>query len=216
MRINIKAMALLVASAVSVAGCETLNETLGDNELIAAATAGLGCAAISKLTGGDDKQVAAALVVCGTLGYAVTRKLEDDRKQYATNEEFYAAEAERLQQYDANLNSQIKTSQSELAATQSQIKKVVAKANRSEAEQKSLTAINNELKSRETRLRQELDVANDNLKYRKGLNLHMEESEGAVTPDAEKQLAALESSIQELSQLVSAHEEQSASLGTYL
>ena len=212
MKMKTSAIILAVASAVSLAGCETL----GDNELFAAASAGLGCAAISKLSGGDDKEVAAALVVCGVLGYAVTKKLEDDRKQYATNEEFYKAETQRLQLYDLNLSKQIKVAQSELNSSESQIQKVVAKTNRSDSDLKSLAAINNDLKSRETKLRQELDVAKDNLKYQKGLMLRMEETEGAASPDVENGIAALESSIQELTQLVGAHEQQSASLGAYL
>lgn len=212
MRKKISTIILVVASAGSLTGCEAL----GENELIAAAAAGLGCAAVSKLTGGDDTQVAAATVVCAAFGYAVTKKLEDDRKKYATNEEFYKAESERLQQYDVNLSRQIKTSQSELASVQTQIEKVVAKANRSETDQKNLAAINNDLKSRETGLRKELDVAEDNLKYRKGLNLRIQETEGSVSTDAEEQLAALENSVQQLTQLVGAHEQQSASLGAYL
>lgn len=216
MRKRIKAITLVIASAVSLAGCETVTEKLGENELIIAATAGLGCAAVTKLVGGTDKQVAAALVVCGSLGFAVTKKMEDDRKQYATDEEFYEAESKRIQQYEANLSTQIKTSQSELASTQSQIQKVVAKTNRSESDQKNLTAINADLKSREATLRKELGVAKDNLKYQKGLSLRIQETEGAANPAAEKQVAALESSIKELTQLVGAHEEQSASLGSYL
>lgn len=205
---------LSILALVSVTACESID--LDKNELIGAASAAVGCALISKQTGGDDEQVAAAAIVCAVVGYAVTNKMENDREKYATDEEFYTAESRRLKAYDASLRSQIASSEAELAETHEQVKEVIARTNRTAADRAILEAINDELNIKQTLLKEELEVADENLKYQKGLNIRMQETEGDTNPDAEKQLAELEASVQELSQLVGAHERQSASIGVYL
>jgi hypothetical protein len=214
MKCTVVNVGLSLLALVSVTACESID--LDRNELIGAASAAVGCALISKQTGGDDEQVAAAAIVCGVVGYAVTNKLENDREKYATDEEFYMAETQRLKQYDASLKSQIASSEAELANTHEQVKEVIARSNRTAADRAILETINNDLNIKKTLLEEELEVAEDNLKYQKGLNIRMQETQGNTNPDAEKQLADLEASVQELNQLVGAHERQSASIGVYL
>lgn len=214
MKKNKGILASIFAVQFLLAGCESLD--LEKNELIGTLSAAAGCALIAKQTGGDDKQVAAAALVCGTVGYAVTNKLENNRKQYASDEEFYRAETDRIAQYDATLSRQIKVSEADLKSAQLQIDEVTAKTRRSDGDWANLIAINTDLQDRKVRLEKELSVAEENLSYQKGLNLHMQETKGSVSPDAENQLAALEASVRELGELVGAHEQQSASLGAYL
>jgi hypothetical protein len=210
-------LAFVFGALLVLSGCESLDlDSLEKNQLIGSLGAAAGCAILTKQTGGDDEQVAAAAIVCGVVGYAVTNKLENNRKKFESDEEFYSAETERIAEYDATLAEDIKVSEADLQAAQLQIDEVAAKTSRSEADQKNLVAINNDLQERQTRLVTELEVAQENLSYQKGLNLHMQETTGSVSPDAENQLAELEISVQELNELVGAHEQQSASLGSYL
>ena len=209
------ASALVLALAVPLAGCETL-EGLISNEQIGALGSGLGCAAISKITGSSDRQAAVAAVVCAAVGYGATKKLEDRRKAFASDEQFYAAESQRLATYERELSGEIDAAKRELAADRMRAEGLIAAAERSDAERTDLRRLNDELEQRQASLDAQLATAQENYKYQRGLVLRMKETRGS-TPQAESaRLAKLESSVAELRGLVGEHETQTASLGSYL
>lgn len=186
------------------------------NDYVGALVGGVTCAAVSKITGSNDRQALAAAAVCAALGYSLTRKMESDRELYATDEEFYEAELKRLAEYNQSLEAELAEAKSELEQEKLQIAELTSASTRSEAQQQKLVMLNQELQTRQQALAKQVAVAEDNRDYQKGLVIRMKETEGQASPEAQAQLEALEASVRSLAALLDEHETQTASLGAYL
>jgi|GEM_PF-3986456 len=211
---------LVLALALPLAACEnlgsTLGDTLGSNEALGGLGSGIACAALSKLTGGNDRQIAASAVVCAAVGYGVTKAMEDRRKEFATNEQFYAAESKRLRDYEVQLTEQIRVAKADLAADQMRAAGLIDAAERSNVQRSELQLIQAEFERRERFLGLQLETAQQNREYQRGLVLHMQETQGSTPQGESEQLAKLERSVAELESILGEHAVQTASLGAYL
>lgn len=206
--------AIAVFISTTLAGCETLNEV--SNELMVSAGAGVGCAAISRLAGGDKEDAVIAGAVCAAAGFAVSSELENRRKGFANNEQFYRAELNTLSTYAANLDKEIQTSQSALDTEEAQIARIIDGVSRSNDESNRLAEINEDLQLRQASLKQKMVETEEKRDYQRGLLVHMKQTDSEDTYAASQQLARLESSLRELRGLVSDHEQQTASLGQFI
>jgi len=174
------------------------------------------CGVAAKLAGRSDRTAIAWAIACGIAGAAVANKLENNRKDYATDEAFYAGERKKLLQYKRSLDGEIGLAKNQLAKDEANIKAWQKDFEASGSKRQQLADASERLKLRSKRLKAELATAEDEAKYQRGLVAQMKDAQTDDYGTANEELVALNQSVNELRELVSIHEEQTADLGAFL
>jgi len=204
----------IVGLSMMISACETTKVKVTQVATTVGSAAVCGVAA--KLAGRSDETAIAWAVACGIVGAAVANKLENNRKEYASDEAFYAGERKKLLKYKQTLDGEIGLARNQLAKDEANIKAWQKDYEASGSKRQELADASERLTLRSKRLKAELATAEDEAKYQKGLVAQMKDAQTEDYGTANDELLALNESVNELRELVTIHEEQTADLGAFL
>lgn len=196
----------VIALSVAATGCKSLPSA---TEVLGATVGGATCAAIAYGQTGSKNTALAWAAACAAAGYAVTKKLEKKRREYASEEAFFHAETARLNREqqavlaeNQRLQESIQEDETRLAA--------LRRAPKSTARRTDVEVLNASVKQRRSTLSDQLEKAKTLRDEQKAL-LAMQKKSGQPSAEGEKQLQDLEARVAELDNMLLDNEVQSVS-----
>lgn len=180
----------------------SINDLAQNEALQGGVLGGLLCGGAAKIAGLNREQIVIATAGCAGIGAVIGKQLQDRRKKYASDEDFFEGEIRAVQKFNFEQTAYKNQLVTEMKDLKNDNRRLVKLKNKNRISSSKFATHNAELKSKREQAETETRKMQEELKFQDALYIKLKEANGTSS------LNRLQKEINELKTTIAAIEEQ--------